>query len=81
MVLNGAQPWDPQVHNERLWARLLRDGTLGLGESYMEGWWDAAALDQFLFRLVNSRVQDAFPKDLAVIWSVAKGRLLNLQRL
>ena len=28
VVLNGANPWDPQVHNERLWARLLRDGTL-----------------------------------------------------
>jgi cyclopropane-fatty-acyl-phospholipid synthase len=81
VVLNGPNPWDPQVHSERLWARLLRDGTLGLGESYMDGWWDATELDQFLFRLVNSHVQDAFPKDLAVMWSLAKGRLLNLQRL
>ena len=32
---NGPEPWAPQVHDERLWARLLRDGTLGLGESYM----------------------------------------------
>ena len=81
LVLNGTAPWDLQVHNERLWARLLRDGTLGLGESYMDGWWDAAELDQFLFRLINSHIQDAFPRDLAVIWSVARGRLLNLQRL
>ena len=81
VTLNGTNPWDPQVHTDRLWARLLRDGTLGLGESYMDGWWDAEALDQFLFRLIGSSIQDAFPKDLAVMWSVAKGRLLNLQRL
>ena len=81
LVLNGPNPWDPQIHNERLWARVLRDGTLGLGESYMDGWWDAGELDQFLFRLINSHIQDAFPRDLAVMWSVARGRLLNLQRL
>jgi len=79
--INGPEPWAPQVHNDRLWARLLRDGTLGLGESYMDGWWDAEALDEFLYRLVSGNIQDAFPKDLAVMWSLAKGRLLNLQRL
>jgi cyclopropane-fatty-acyl-phospholipid synthase len=78
---NGPNPWDPQVHNDALWGRLLRDGTLGLGEAYMDGWWDAAELDQFLFRLISASIQDAFPKDLAVIWSVAKGKLLNMQRL
>jgi cyclopropane-fatty-acyl-phospholipid synthase len=81
IAVNGPEPWAPQVHDERLWARLLRDGTLGLGEGYMDGWWDAEALDEFLFRLVSSKIQDHFPKDLAVMWSVAKGRLLNLQRL
>ena len=81
LTVGGPEPWDPQVHDERLWSRLLRDGTLGLGESYMDGWWDAQALDQFLSRLIAADVGDAFPKDLAVIWSVAKGRLLNMQRL
>ncbi|MHA6689315.1 cyclopropane fatty acyl phospholipid synthase [Devosia sp. A449] len=78
---NGDRPTDPQIHDERLWARLLRDGTLGLGESYMDGWWDAPELDQFLFKLMNAHIQDAFPKDLAELWSVARGKLLNLQRL
>ncbi|MGV8832706.1 MAG: cyclopropane fatty acyl phospholipid synthase [Devosia sp.] len=81
LVPNGHNPSDPIIHDERLWARLLRDGTLGLGESYMDGWWDAAALDEFLFRLINADVQKAFPKDLAVMWSLARGKLLNLQRL
>lgn len=81
LQINGANPWDPQVHDDRLWPRLLRDGTLGLGESYMDGWWDAEALDAFLFRLVSANIQDAFPKDLASLWSVARARLFNLQRL
>lgn len=80
IAVNGASPVDPQVHDDRLWGRLLRDGTLGLGESYMDGWWDAAELDQFLFRLISGGVQDTLPPDLAVLWSVAKGRLFNLQR-
>ena len=81
VLVDGPNPWDPQVSNERLWARLLGEGTRGLGESYMDGWWDAEDLDGFLFRLTSSHIQDAFPKDLAAMWSVAKGRLLNLQRL
>ena len=29
------------VYDRRLYARLLRDGSIGLGESYADGWWDA----------------------------------------
>lgn len=81
ITLGGPEPWSPKIHDERFWARLLRDGTLGLGESYMDGWWDVEALDEFFFRVIKAGVHDAFPKDLAVMWSVVKGRLLNLQRL
>ncbi len=28
------------VHDPRLYPRLLRDGSVGLGESYADGWWD-----------------------------------------
>lgn len=51
--VNGNRPWDPQVHNRRLYMRLLRGGSLGLGESYMEGWWDCAQLDEFFARLIR----------------------------
>jgi cyclopropane-fatty-acyl-phospholipid synthase len=79
--IGGSRPWDVQVHNERLYGRVLSHGTLGLGESYMDGWWDAEALDQFLFKLITANIQDNFPKDLALIGSVLKGKLLNMQRL
>lgn len=78
--IGGGRPWDVQVHNESLYGRVLSQGTLGLGESYMDGWWDAEALDQFLFKLITANIQDNFPKDLALIASVLKGKLLNMQR-
>lgn len=31
---------DIQVHHPDFYKRVLRDGALGFGESYMEGWWD-----------------------------------------
>ncbi|MCP8882958.1 cyclopropane fatty acyl phospholipid synthase [Devosia sp. XJ19-1] len=72
---------DLTIHDERLYARLLRDGTLGLGESYMDGWWDAEPLDGTLFKLAAAQVHDAFPRDLPLIASTLRARLLNLQRL
>src|SRR5947208_2672123 len=48
--VNGDRPWDIQVHDNRFYQRVLADGTLGAGESYMDGWWDAQALDEFIAR-------------------------------
>lgn len=81
-IVTGPGPdADVTIHDERLFGRLLRDGTLGLGESYMDGWWDAEPLDSLLFKLISARVQDAFPRDLPLIASTLKARLLNMQRL
>ncbi len=46
--INGSRPWDLQIHNQDIYPRLLDGGSLALGESYMDGWWDCEALDQFL---------------------------------
>ncbi|HEV2682357.1 MAG TPA: cyclopropane-fatty-acyl-phospholipid synthase, partial [Rhodanobacter sp.] len=39
--INGDAPIDLRVHDRRLYARVFAHGTLGLGEAYMDGWWDA----------------------------------------
>jgi cyclopropane-fatty-acyl-phospholipid synthase len=79
--LGGARPWDMRVHDDRLWGRLLAFGTLGLGESYMDGWWDADALDQMIFRLLEIDVWAWLRPDIGLLTSALRGRLLNLQRL
>lgn len=52
--INGRQPWDITVHHPGLYRRLVLHGSLGLGESYMDGWWDCPALDQFFFRVMRA---------------------------
>ena len=53
ITIGGDRPWDLKVHDSRFFRRVLSDGALGLGESYMEGWWDAEQLDEFFFRLLG----------------------------
>ncbi|CAM4451060.1 MAG: Cyclopropane-fatty-acyl-phospholipid synthase [Legionella sp.] len=55
---NGKEPWDPQIHNEEFYIRILNEGTLGLGESYMDGWWDCSQLDQFFDRILVADIEN-----------------------
>lgn len=48
--IDGDRPWDVRVHDDRVYSRVLALGTLGLGEAYMEGWWDCDAIDEMVAR-------------------------------
>ena len=52
--INGTRPWDIQVHDRRFFSRVLASGTLGFGESYMDGWWDCNALDEMCCRAIRA---------------------------
>jgi cyclopropane-fatty-acyl-phospholipid synthase len=54
ITVNGPNPWDLQVHNNRFYKRLLSQGSMGLGESYMEGWWDCERIDEFVFHVIRA---------------------------
>ncbi|MEK7531367.1 MAG: cyclopropane fatty acyl phospholipid synthase [Patescibacteria group bacterium] len=56
ITVNGNKPWDIQVHNERLYGRIVLRGSIGLGETYMDSWWDCQRLDEFFFRLLRVRL-------------------------
>jgi cyclopropane-fatty-acyl-phospholipid synthase len=55
--IDGPDPWDIQVRDERFYARVLKDGSLGLGEAYMEGWWDCLRIDEFICRLLRGNLE------------------------
>lgn len=55
---NGDAPWDIQVHEQSFYHRILAHGSIGFGEAYMDGLWDADAVDQLFFRLLQSDVTD-----------------------
>ncbi|MFD2248379.1 cyclopropane fatty acyl phospholipid synthase [Pontibacter ruber] len=52
--INGPDQWDLQVYDDRFFGRVLSEGTLGLGESYMDGWWDCERIDEFVFRVLHA---------------------------
>ena len=54
--INGSRPWDIQIHDNRFYKRVLSEGSLGLGESYIDGWWDVEKLDEFIFRIMRSDI-------------------------
>jgi len=67
-----------QVHEPRFYARLLAQGSFGLGESYMDGWWDAQDLDGLLYRLLNARLEQRRP-GFAALCSWLRALLVNEQ--
>lgn len=78
--LNGNRPWDIRVHNPDFYSRVLAGGSLALGESYMDGWWDCRALDQFFDRLLSAGLDRQVRKNWHVLWHVAKAKIINQQR-
>ena len=76
--LNGARPWDVRVNDERLFQRVLAQGTLGLGEAYMDGWWDCDAIDQMVHRAHQSEIAKRLASPTTLL-RVAEAKLRNLQ--
>ena len=76
--INGHRPWDLQVHHPQTLVRILARGSLGLGESYMDGWWDCDQLDAFFTRILRARLDEQM-SGAAAAWLGLRARLLNLQ--
>ncbi|MFI5295104.1 MAG: cyclopropane fatty acyl phospholipid synthase [Thermodesulfovibrionales bacterium] len=63
ITVGGDMPWDIQVADKRFYHRVLREGSLGLGESYMDGWWDCEELDTFLAKLLPINPEEKIKAD------------------
>ncbi len=79
VTINGNRPWDLQVHNPKLYERILSKGPLGFGEAYMDGWWDVEALDEFFFRVLYHRLDKKLPRDINTLFYFLKSKFKNLQ--
>jgi hypothetical protein len=69
--INGTRPWDIKVHDRRFFSRVLASGTLGFGESYMDGWWDCDALDEMCCRTIRAGLEKRFAFRLPNVWAEA----------
>ena len=77
--VNGNTPWSIQVHNEKLWDRVISQPQLGLGEAYMDGWWDCDAIDVMLTKLLDSDVLGQLRPTLVLASQRIKSTVLNRQ--
>ena len=78
--INGKRPWDIQVNNQDLYPRVLAGGSLALGESYMDGWWECEALDQFIDRLLRVKLDIKIRVPRSLVWNAIKAKIINQQR-
>lgn len=79
--IDGSRPWDIRVLHERFFDRVLAGGSLALGESYMDGWWECEALDQFFDRVLSARLDQKARRSLGFWWAGFKSRVANPQRI
>jgi len=76
--VGGGRPWDMRVHHPATFDRILTQGSLGLGESYVDGWWDCNQLDEFITRILRARLDEQVGR-AGWLWASLKARLTNLQ--
>ncbi len=77
--IDGNRNWDIQVHDERLYRRVIMSGSVGLGESYMDGWWDCPKLDEFFSKILGAQLN----RKVGPKWKMApfavRNALFNMQ--
>src|SRR5690349_20170030 len=76
--LNGSRPFDPRVKDDRCFARLFSEGSLGVGEAYMDDWWEVPSLDEFFNRVLRANLQRQI-NGFSLIIPFLKAKIVNLQ--
>ena len=76
--IGGDRPWDMRIRNDDVFARVLAHGSIALGESYMDDWWDCDRLDEFFYRILQARLDEKVKLRTEFI-DILKARLMNRQ--
>lgn len=78
---NGNAPWDIQVYDPEAYRLILSKGSLGFGEGYIDGLWDAEALDELFYRLLSHGIDEKVMElnRWRVLAEVLRNNLMNPQ--
>jgi cyclopropane-fatty-acyl-phospholipid synthase len=79
ITINGNGPYDIQVHNEEFYARAIREGAMGVGESYMDNWWDCEHLDGFFDATLRAKLDSQLKGSPFLLFQVLLSKLINFQ--
>jgi cyclopropane-fatty-acyl-phospholipid synthase len=79
ITVNGHKPTDIQVHNDNFYARAVREGAIGIGESYMDKWWDCEDLAGFFDATLRANIPAQFKSNKSLLLAFIFTKLINLQ--
>jgi cyclopropane-fatty-acyl-phospholipid synthase len=81
VTVNGPEPWDPQIKDEAVWSRVFAQGSLGLGEAYMDGLWECEDLAEFFNKVVGSEIETRIRITPNLVWQIFQAKYLNMQTI
>jgi len=58
VTVNGPNPWDLQVRDDRAYDRVLREGSIGFGEAFMARWLDCDRVDLLVDRVYRAQLNE-----------------------
>lgn len=76
--INGNRPWDIKVHNKDFYKKVFAQRSIGLGESYVDGWWDSKKLDQFFYKIFYAELNRKL-FSTSFILNILKSKIFNMQ--
>ncbi len=79
IIINGDRNWDIQVNDKRFYRQVFTQGSMGMGESYMKGYWDSLSLDQTITHILYNKQDTRLGFNLHEIWLFLRAYILNLQ--
>jgi cyclopropane-fatty-acyl-phospholipid synthase len=77
--INGTNPCDITIYNEKFYDRVLSLKNLGMGEAYMDGWWDCERLDDFFFRILSKGLENKVRGSWKLIAPLLRATFFNMQ--
>lgn len=78
--VSGSRPWDITINNDKFYNRVFAEGSLALGEGYMDGWWDAESVDQLVCNLLKYDIESKIePYKLLAL--AIRAKFTNLQSI
>lgn len=79
ITVDGSGSHDIQVRDRRFYRRVLAHGSLGLGDSYVDGWWDAESVDETIRRILEAGIRERVGSSPRTLLLSLLSRVLNLQ--
>jgi len=75
--IGGSEPYAVRVHDNAFYRRFLAEGTLGLGETYMEGLWDCDDLAEMMCRFSRAKLSQKFKRNPVFLVNRLRAKLGN----